>query len=273
VRNRESHTIAQTRFESVSKQSNDSLLARESSDNEESLGEDASKKGRRIDDIDANEDITLLVEGKEKREGEELIQESLKKQKVDDDKETANLKNLMERIPNEEKVAINVIPLAVKSPGVVDLKIYKEGKKSYYQIIRADGKLKMYMFFSQMLESFYVEDLEDLYYLLKAKYGSTKVMEDLDLLLWGNLNTLFEPHVEDVVSRKQQGYKVLEWKLCDFCGVHSLRMQLCRISSLGEDCWIKSLLDTVRITVAYVLVNTSQLELVLLVYFNEKYAK
>nr|GEV17456.1 hypothetical protein [Tanacetum cinerariifolium] len=36
---------------------------------------------------------------------------------------------------------------------------------------------------------------------------------------------------------------------------------------------IKSLLDVVGITVAHVLVNTAQLELVLLVYFNEKYAK
>ncbi|GJS50040.1 hypothetical protein Tco_0600161 [Tanacetum coccineum] len=35
---------------------------------------------------------TELVEGKEKREGEELIQESSKKQKVDDDKEPAELK-------------------------------------------------------------------------------------------------------------------------------------------------------------------------------------
>ncbi|GJU26135.1 hypothetical protein Tco_1164756 [Tanacetum coccineum] len=100
-------TIAQTRFESVSKHSNDSLLARgntlrsdedrlkldeiddimrvkklekkdrsrihrlkrlykvgltarvESSDNEESLGEDASKQGR-IDAIDADEEITLV---------------------------------------------------------------------------------------------------------------------------------------------------------------------------------------------------------------------
>nr|GEW52380.1 retrotransposon Orf1 [Tanacetum cinerariifolium] len=80
-------TIAQTRFENVSKQSNDSLLARggsrslkknrsrthklkrlykvgltakvESFDNEESLGKDASKQERRIDDIDQDEDITL----------------------------------------------------------------------------------------------------------------------------------------------------------------------------------------------------------------------
>nr|GEX68307.1 retrovirus-related Pol polyprotein from transposon TNT 1-94 [Tanacetum cinerariifolium] len=47
--------------------------------------------------------------------------------------------------------------------GIVDWKIYKEGKKSYYQIIRADGKSQMYMFFSQMLTSFDREDLEDLY--------------------------------------------------------------------------------------------------------------
>nr|GEV37334.1 ribonuclease H-like domain-containing protein [Tanacetum cinerariifolium] len=53
-------TIAQTRFETVSKHCNDLLLARESADNEESLGEDASKQGRRIDAIDANKDITLV---------------------------------------------------------------------------------------------------------------------------------------------------------------------------------------------------------------------
>ncbi|GJR33786.1 hypothetical protein Tco_1209470 [Tanacetum coccineum] len=53
-------TIAQTRFENVSKLSNDSLLARESSRDEEDLGEDASKQGRRINAIDADEDITLV---------------------------------------------------------------------------------------------------------------------------------------------------------------------------------------------------------------------
>nr|GFA23236.1 hypothetical protein [Tanacetum cinerariifolium] len=61
---------------------------------------------------------TKLVEGKEKRAGEELIQESLKKQKVEDDKETVELKQLMKIIPDKEEVAINVIPLAVKSPGI-----------------------------------------------------------------------------------------------------------------------------------------------------------
>nr|GEZ09687.1 ribonuclease H-like domain, reverse transcriptase, RNA-dependent DNA polymerase [Tanacetum cinerariifolium] len=81
-----------------------------------------------------------LVEGKEKRAGEELVQEITKKQKVEDDKEKDELKQLMETIPEEKEVTIDAIPLVVKSLRVVDWKIHKEGKKSYYQIVRADEK-------------------------------------------------------------------------------------------------------------------------------------
>ncbi|GJZ00294.1 hypothetical protein Tco_0517723 [Tanacetum coccineum] len=177
---------------------------------------------------------TELVEGKEKRAGAELVQESTKKQKVEDDKETTEIKKLMEIIPDEEEVAIDAIPLAVKSPSIVDWKIHKEGRKSYYQIIRADGKSQMYMIFSHMLKSFDREDLETLYKLVKAKYESTRPVEDLDLLLWGDLKTMFEPHIEDKVWRNQQDYKVLSWKLYDSCGVHSLRMQHVHIYMLVE---------------------------------------
>nr|GEV83638.1 putative ribonuclease H-like domain-containing protein [Tanacetum cinerariifolium] len=83
---------------------------------------------------------TKLVQFKEKRAGEELIQKKTKKQKVVDDKETSELKQLMEIIREKEEVAIDAIALAVKSLRIVNWKIYKEGKKSYYQIIRADGK-------------------------------------------------------------------------------------------------------------------------------------
>nr|GEW22925.1 hypothetical protein [Tanacetum cinerariifolium] len=52
-----------------------------------------------------------LVKGKEKRAGEEPIQESTKKQKVEDDKEKDELKQLTKTIPDEEEVAIDDIPL------------------------------------------------------------------------------------------------------------------------------------------------------------------
>ncbi|GJV05458.1 hypothetical protein Tco_1343114 [Tanacetum coccineum] len=177
---------------------------------------------------------TDLVEGSSKRAGEELEQENSKKQKVEDDKEIAELKSLMEVILDEEEVEIDVVPLATKSLSIVDWKIYKEEKKSYYQIVRADGKSQMYRIFSQMLKSFTREDLEDLYKLVKAKYGSTRPVDDLDLLLWGDLKIMFEPHIEDQVWKNQQDYKLLDWKLYDSYRVHSLRMQHVYIHMLVE---------------------------------------
>nr|GEW71721.1 ribonuclease H-like domain-containing protein [Tanacetum cinerariifolium] len=153
---------------------------------------------------------TELVEGSSKRAGEELTQGSLKKQKVDDNKETTKLKELMKIIPDEEEVAIDAIPFTIKSLKIIDWKIHKEGKKSYYQVIRDDVNSKMYMVFNRMLKEFDREDLKDLYNLVKAKYRSTRPVKDLDLLLWGDLKTMFEPHVEDQVWKKQHGYKVLE---------------------------------------------------------------
>nr|GEU89122.1 hypothetical protein [Tanacetum cinerariifolium] len=63
---------------------------------------------------------TELLEGSSKRAREELTQERSKKQKVDDDKETTKLKKLIEIILKEEEVAIDAIPLTVKSPKIVD---------------------------------------------------------------------------------------------------------------------------------------------------------
>ncbi|GJV11014.1 hypothetical protein Tco_1352555 [Tanacetum coccineum] len=126
----------------------------------------------------------IAQERSSKRAGDKLEQENAKKQKVDEDKEIAELQSLIEVVlDDDEEVAIDAVPLATKPPTIVDLKIHKEGKKIYYQIIRANGKSQMYTVFSQMLKSFCREDLEDLYKLVKAKYGSIRPVEDLDLIL------------------------------------------------------------------------------------------
>ncbi|GKC06622.1 hypothetical protein Tco_0998232 [Tanacetum coccineum] len=153
---------------------------------------------------------TNLVKGSSKRAGDELEQEVTKKQKVDDDQETTKIKELMKNIYDEEEVAIDAIPLATKPLSI------------------------MYLVFSHMLKSFDREDFETLWKLVKAKYGSTRPVEDLDLILYGDLKTMFEPHVEDQVWKNQQDYKVLDWKLYDSCGVHSLRMQHMHIQMLVE---------------------------------------
>ncbi|GKE85417.1 hypothetical protein Tco_1559159, partial [Tanacetum coccineum] len=91
----------------------------------------------------------------------ELVEESSKKEET---KLEVNLKKAEAKVmEDKEEVAIDAVPLATKPPTIVDWKIHKEGKKSYYQIIRADEKSQMYRVFSQMLKSFSREDLEDLY--------------------------------------------------------------------------------------------------------------
>nr|GEW91652.1 hypothetical protein [Tanacetum cinerariifolium] len=61
-----------------------------------------------------------VTEGSSKRAGEELEQESAKKQKINDEKNTTMLKQLVKIIPDEEGVAIDAISLAVKPPSIVD---------------------------------------------------------------------------------------------------------------------------------------------------------
>ncbi|GJS60832.1 putative ribonuclease H-like domain-containing protein [Tanacetum coccineum] len=129
---------------------------------------------------------------------------------VDKDKETTELQRPIEIVLDKEEVAIDAIPFATKPPSIVDYKIHKEGKKTYYQIIRANGSSKLYLVFSHMLKSFDMEDLETLWILVKAKHGSTRPDEGYERVLWGDLKTMFDPHVEDQVWRNQQDYRVLD---------------------------------------------------------------
>ncbi|GKB33592.1 hypothetical protein Tco_0872993 [Tanacetum coccineum] len=72
------------------------------------------------DDIQAkvNADYQLAERLQAEEQEEELKQESTKKQKVDEDKDTTELQNLMEVIPDEEEVAIDAVPLATKPPTI-----------------------------------------------------------------------------------------------------------------------------------------------------------
>ncbi|GKA66569.1 putative ribonuclease H-like domain-containing protein [Tanacetum coccineum] len=125
----------------------------------------------------------LLVEGSSKRAGEELEQKSTKKQKVDEDKDTAELQSLMEVIPDEEEVAINAIPLATKSSTIVDCKIHKEGKNNYFQIIRVMTKFKDVRILFKCLKSFGHRRFGRFIKLVRLNMGQ-QTWEDMVYLLW-----------------------------------------------------------------------------------------
>ncbi|GJU73616.1 putative ribonuclease H-like domain-containing protein [Tanacetum coccineum] len=76
--------------------------------------------------------VTRAEESSSKRAGTELEQERIKKQKIDDDQEEAEMKKHMEIVVDEEEIAVDAIPLSTKPPIIIDWKIIKEGKMGYF---------------------------------------------------------------------------------------------------------------------------------------------
>ncbi|GKC05745.1 hypothetical protein Tco_0997355 [Tanacetum coccineum] len=154
------------------------------------------------------------VEGSSKRAGEELEQEKAKKQKIEDEKESEELKQCLEIIPDDgDDVTIDATPLSSKSLTIVDYKIHKEGKKNYFKIFRAD-----------------------------ARFEKTMPVDYMDNFLLHTLKTMFEHHVEDNVWKNQQELaKVKNWKLFDSCGVHCLVLSVQKVSAARGSyyCWYK----------------------------------
>ncbi|GJS27315.1 hypothetical protein Tco_0487935 [Tanacetum coccineum] len=151
----------------------------------------------------------------------ELVQESSKK---------AEAEIAHESIPADgDDVTIDATPLSTNSPTIVDYKIYKEGKKSYFQIIIAD-----------------------------ARFKKTEPVNYMDNFLLLNLTTMFKHHVEDNVWKNQQGLvKVLNSKLYDFCGVHCVIMQSMLFYLLVEkmypliNCTLHQMFNDVMLQVDY----------------------
>nr|GEY35184.1 hypothetical protein [Tanacetum cinerariifolium] len=148
----------------------------------------------------------ITQEGSSKRAGDELEQERSKKQKVEDDKDSEELKKCLEIIPDDgDDVTIDATPLSSKCPTIIDYKIYKEGKKIYFQIFRADDNSQMYLTFSKMLKIFDIEDMEVLWRLVTYRFEKVKPMDNMDSFLLHNLKAIFKHHVEDNVWKNQQG--------------------------------------------------------------------
>ncbi|GKA74881.1 hypothetical protein Tco_0781259, partial [Tanacetum coccineum] len=85
------------------------------------LVEESSNKAEiELEENSKKTEAEIAQENSSKRAREELMQKSAKKQKVEDNKEIAELLSLIEVVPDEEEVAVNAIPLATKPSSIVD---------------------------------------------------------------------------------------------------------------------------------------------------------
>nr|GEU74286.1 hypothetical protein [Tanacetum cinerariifolium] len=140
-----------------------------------------------------------------KRPREELESDKSKKQKIDEnvqaevaDDDTAELKRCMEIVPeDDDEVTIKAKPIYSKSPTIVDYNIFKEGKKNYFKIIRANGNSQNYLTFRTMFKNFNREDLEVLRSIVKTRFKKIKLVNEMDNQLFQTLKTMFEHHVKD----------------------------------------------------------------------------
>nr|GEW95374.1 copia protein [Tanacetum cinerariifolium] len=222
-----------------------------------------------------------VTEGSSKRAGQEIEKESAKKKKLakqeqakvaDDD--TAELKRCLEIVPkDDDDVAIKATPLSSKSPTIVDYKIYIERKKSYFKIIRAYGNLKNYLTFGTMFKNFKREDLEVLRSIVKERFKKSKPVDDMENLLFQTLKIMFEPHVEDIIWKYQQGavkLVLLVYKVAVvFNKVNVAKSRVTTTVRVSTTGWIKWLEDqdmqvneiySERITMAGVDINTLTME-------------
>nr|GEV83615.1 hypothetical protein [Tanacetum cinerariifolium] len=138
-----------------------------------------------------------ITEGGFKRAGDEIEQESANRQRLEKEDDSAELKRCLKIVPkDDDDVTIKATPLSSKSSTIVDYKIYKEGKKSYFKIIRPDGNSQNYLTFGKMFKNFNREDLEVLRSIVKTRFEKTKPVNDMDNLLFQTLKTMFEHQVD-----------------------------------------------------------------------------
>nr|GEV75172.1 hypothetical protein [Tanacetum cinerariifolium] len=224
------------------------LTARvESSDDEQSLGEDESKQGR-LSNIGADEGIILasthddveMFDADKDLGGEEVFvakqNENVLEKEVDAAQVQKRRKFFAAKRAEEKR---NKPPTQAQQIKIICTYLkYMEGRKL------KDLKNKSFESIQNMFDNafkrvntfvdFKTELVKDLYKLVKPRYGSTRAVENLDYLLWHDMKTIFEQHVEDQIWKMQQGYNVLEWKLYNSCGLHSLKMKSMYIYMLVE---------------------------------------
>nr|GEX62013.1 hypothetical protein [Tanacetum cinerariifolium] len=215
---------------------------------------------------------TRALKTKSFAEIQDLFNKAMKR-KVENDKEKEELKKCLEIIPDDrDDVITDATPLSTKSLTIVDYKIYKKRRKSFFQIFRAYGNSQMHLTFSKLLKNFDREDLEVLWRLVKDRFVKTKPVDDmdsflmhtsktmfehhvedtivkdifkesqpkevLDVFLWHTLKVMFEHSVEDSVWKHQKGPKglarVKNWKLFDSCEVNCVTLDTIQLYLLAE---------------------------------------
>ncbi|GJZ32273.1 hypothetical protein Tco_0577709 [Tanacetum coccineum] len=203
--------------------------------NEKATDEDTSNKEKVLEEPDSTK-VEVKQEGHEdstrKRPGRRLKMKATKKskrQKTDSDlEEEEQLKAFLMIVPDEEGI-IDYEVLEKRFPIINwESKFYEFDRHGaeciYYRIFRSDGSSRWIKTFSEMVTRFDRLDLEELYNLVMKRFETT-TPEGVDLVLWGDLRTMFDANAEDELWQNQERWNLKSWDLYENCGVHTLILE------------------------------------------------
>ncbi|GJY89776.1 hypothetical protein Tco_0504972 [Tanacetum coccineum] len=216
------------------------------SERDEKMIDKMNKKAAGMDEEEVPEEpestkVEVKQEGREenirKRSGRRLKMKATKKskrQKTDSDlDEEEQLRASLKIVPDEEEEidlmiwARGILLLNWEFGHFISYSIDKGVPHDYYkclEIFRSDGSSRWIKTFSEMVTMFDRLDLEELYNLVMQRFEST-TLEGVNLVLWGDLKTMFNENAEDDIWKNQEEWILRSWNFYENCGVHTLILE------------------------------------------------
>ncbi|GJU09899.1 hypothetical protein Tco_1132295 [Tanacetum coccineum] len=217
------------------KRSDDSFIAIGSAEDEKMIKEmneqaaDASKKRVKKDDSVKGE--IKEEEGTRKRKLGKRKKMKSKKRKFTS-KDDEELRLCLTIAPDEDK-EVDYEILDKKYPIIEWRSEYLTTKPQYDEteevedvylnvVIRSNRQRR---YFSTLMAVLSILDRDDMIHSLVMKRFETTPPEGIDLLLWGDLRTMFESKEDDELWKNQEEWKLQSWIFYENCGVHVLRLE------------------------------------------------
>ncbi|GJS82137.1 hypothetical protein Tco_0748678 [Tanacetum coccineum] len=198
----------------------------------ESLQTKTSKRLKDDEEVEAQDDEPPEVWRKRRKQ---MARKGLHTSVDKDDSEGSDEDSEQDDSVTGTKTPINPVPVAMKTPSIATYKIFKQGEKGAYQIVREDGTDVVYINFGAMLKVISRDDLTELYRIVMNRYGMDGPEDELEKVFWKYLKNMFEePLSTDPIWSELGQQRIISWRYYESCRVHCLNLESMDIYMLIE---------------------------------------
>ncbi|GJU28148.1 ribonuclease H-like domain-containing protein [Tanacetum coccineum] len=198
----------------------------------EELQTKTPKRLKDDEDVEAKDDEPTKKSGKRRKQ---MARKGLHTSVDKDDSEGSDEDSEQDDSVTGTKTPINPVPVAMKTPSIATYKIFKQGEKGAYQIVREDGTDVVYINFGAMLKVISRDDLTELYRIVMNRYGMNGPEDELERVFWKYLKNMFEePLSTDPIWSELGQQRIISWRYYESCRVHCLNLESMDIYMLIE---------------------------------------